>query len=160
MIDQEARDALIDALRATPRQLRELIHERDDAALRRAAPGGGWGVVENFCHLRDIDALQLERVRRIVAEDDPWIPAVDETLWPIERDYAAQHPRIALEQFAENRAAFTHLLDSLPPDAWLRRGHHAELGDQTVRWYADHAIAHDATHVAQIRRLLAIDDGG
>jgi hypothetical protein len=154
MIDTEPTDTLVERLREFPNRLRSMIQGVSDQRLKRAAAGGGWGPVEMFCHLRDIDELLRGRVERILAEDDPFIPAVDETLWPIERDYSSQNPHIALEQFAENRAQFTRLLESLSPEQWLRSGHHAELGEQSVLWNAQDADKHDAVHAAQLERVL------
>ena len=154
MIDQDDIDLLLDRLREFPDRLRALTAGVEDDDLSRAAAGGGWGPVEVFCHLRDIEALFIERVGRILTEDDPFLPVVDETLWPIERDYAAQNARIALEQFAENRAKFTRMLSRLDSPDWHRRGHHAELGEQTVLWYARHAAEHDAVHEQHLRELL------
>ena len=155
MIDQDDIDLLLDRLREFPDRLRALTADVDDDDLSRAAAGGGWGPVEVFCHLRDIEELFIGRVGRILAEDEPFLPVVDETLWPIERDYAAQNARIALEQFAENRAQFTRMLSRLDPPEWHRRGHHAELGEQTVLWYARHAAEHDTVHEQHLRELLA-----
>jgi hypothetical protein len=155
MIDQEDIDQLLDNLREFPDRLRDLTANADDDELSRAAAGGGWGPVEIFCHLRDIEELFVERVGRILNEDEPILPVVDESLWPIERDYAAQNARVALEQFAEHRSQFTRLLSRLDPPDWHRRGHHTELGEQTVLWYARHAAEHDAVHEAQLRELLS-----
>jgi hypothetical protein len=146
---------LLDRLRDYPDFLRDLIAHASDEELTRAAPGGGWGVVEVICHLRDLDELFIERVSRMIHEDDPYMPAVDETLWPIERDYASQDPWEVLEEFAERREQFVQLLEGLRPEQWERRGYHEQLGEQTVRWYAEHAAEHDAEHAEHLRELLA-----
>jgi hypothetical protein len=155
MIDTEQTDDLLERLREFPNLLRSMIQGVSDQRLSRAAAGGGWGAVEMFCHLRDVDELLRQRVERILTEDHPFIPVVDETLWPIERDYSSQNPRVALEQFSENRAQFTRLLASLTPEQWLRSGHHAELGEQSVLWNAQHADQHDTVHEEQLERVLA-----
>ena len=155
MIDQDDIDHLLDRLREFPDRLRALITDASDDDLSRAAAGGGWGPVEIVCHLRDVEEVSIERVGRIVAEDDPFLPVVDETLWPIERDYAAQNARVVVEQFAEHRAEFTRMLSRLDPPDWHRRGHHAELGEQTVLWYARQTAEHDAGHEQHLHELLA-----
>ena len=154
VIDQDDIDQLLDHLRECPDRLRSIIADVPDDELSRAAAGGGWGPVEVFCHLRDLEELFIERVGRILTEDEPFLPVVDETLWPIERDYASQNARVALEQFAENRAQFTRMLSRLDSPDWLRRGDHAELGEQTVLWYAHHAADHDSQHEQQLRELV------
>jgi hypothetical protein len=154
MIDSDDIERMLDSLREYPQRLRDIIVDRDDATLCRAAADGGWGAVEIFCHLRDAEELFIGRVERILNEDEPYMPAVDETLWPIEREYDKQNPRVALDQFAEQRARFVSILSGLDSAQWQRRGHHAELGDQTVLWYARHALEHDAAHEQQLKLLL------
>ena len=154
MIDQSALDDLVDTLAAMPARLREVVSDASADELSRAAVGGGWGPVEVFCHLRDLENLFIERVTRILDEDDPYLQTVDETLWPIERDYAAQNPWQALEQFSEHRQDFVRILSGLDASQWLRRGYHQDNGEQTVLWYAQHAAEHDAMHEQQLRGLL------
>lgn len=157
MNDDQATAALLERLRSTPDRLRAIVAGTSDPDLTRAGAGGGWGPVEVFCHLRDIDDLFIERITRMLNEDDPFLQVVDETLWPIERDYASQDPRAALEEFAANRDELVGILAALTPREWERRGYHEESGEQTVRWYAAHAAEHDAMHEQQLCQLLAED---
>lgn len=145
---------LLAQMRVFPGELLELIEGCDDLELQRAAAGGGWGPVEIFCHLRDADSLAEERVQRILSEDDPYIPAVDETLWPIERDYASQNARAVLDEFDAIRQHFVTILEALTPEQLERRGYHEEHGEQTIRWYINDAIQHDASHRQQLRKVL------
>lgn len=147
-------DGIIASLGAFPDELRGMVDGRDDRELRRAAAGGGWGPVEIFCHLRDVDALFIERVERILDEDEPFVAAVDETLWPIERDYASQDPLNALGQFAANRARYVALLAGLTGEQLERRGHHEVLGEQTISWHARHTAEHDDVHRRQLATVL------
>lgn len=145
---------IVTRLAAFPKELQDLIDGRDDHELRRAAAGGGWGPVEVFCHLRDLDALFVERVERILHEDEPYFPEVDETLWPIERDYASQDPRRALDEFAANRARYVGLLEGLTPEQLDRHAHQELRGDETALWYVLHAVDHDAVHRQQLVAAL------
>lgn len=154
MIDSDDIEQMLDSLQEYPQRLRDIISACDDTMLSRAAADGGWGAVEIFCHLRDIEELIVERVNRILTEDEPFMPSVDETLWPIEREYDSQPPREALAQFASYRSTFVEMLRDLDSAQWHRRGHHADLGDQTVLWYAQRAHEHDAEHLLQLQALL------
>lgn len=154
MIDTEQRDELLDRLRATPARLAALVDGIEDAALKRAAPDGGWGAVEIFCHLRDWDDIYHERIQRLVAEDEPTIQAIDDTLWPIEREYHLQDPRVALADFTSRRARLVDFLDHLRGSDWLRGGQHPYYGRQSVAWYATHAADHDREHITQLAALV------
>lgn len=155
MIDQEDIDQMLDGLREFPDRLRALIADCSDDDLSRAAAGGGWGPVEIFCHLRDIEELAIARVKRMLAENEPYMPDVDESLWPIERNYVSQNARVALEQFTEHRAEFTRLLSSIDSAAWHRRGYHSERGEQTIMKYTLFISDHDTLHETQLRESLA-----
>jgi hypothetical protein len=154
MIDSELRDELLDRLRATPARMRTMVDGMNDATLRRAGPDGGWGAVEIFCHLRDWDEIYTERIERLLDEDEPTIPAVDDTLWPIEREYHNQNPRKALDEFAAGRTRLVEILNTLRAGEWLRGGHHPYYGRQTIAWYAEHCADHDQEHIEQLRTLL------
>lgn len=154
MIDYDEIESLLDALADHPHQLHALSAGLDDATLTRASPGGQWGPVEIFCHLRDLEELFIERVELVLREDNPHLVEVDESLWPIERDYAGQDPHRALDAFSRRREQFVRLLSPLDAAQWHRFGTHQTNGRQSVLWYAQHAVEHDQTHIAQLREIV------
>lgn len=159
-IDTESRDKLIDDLAEYPARLHELVADPDDDALTRAGPEGSWGVVEVLCHLRDWERIYLERLQRIVDEDEPTFESVDDSLWPIDRDYHAQDPRKVLERFSELRAKLVSLLEGLNAGDWAREGHMPRHGNITIGWYAERIARHDADHLAQVRKALRVEAVG
>lgn len=157
-IDSEARDALVDTLAEQPARLHELITSVEDADLTRAGPEGSWGVVEVLCHLRDWEKIFLARVKRIMDEDDPTFESIDDSLWPIDRDYHKQNPREVLEDFAEQRSKLVDILMELKVSDWARHGHAPRQGRVSINWYAEHIADHDAGHLKQIRQALRVED--
>jgi hypothetical protein len=155
VIDTEVREDLLDRLRVFPRLLNDEIDGVEHERLMRAGPGGGWGAVEVLCHLRDWDEIYITRIQRTLNEDEPFLPGVDDSLWPIERAYHEQDPRKALDAFAERRAKLLELLDTLDPAAWLRRGEHFNAGLRTISWFAEDICAHDQEHLEQLHAVLA-----
>jgi hypothetical protein len=156
VIDTQVREDWLDALADFPQQLRDLIDGVPVTTLTRAAPGGGWGAVEIFCHLRDWEAIYIERAERMLREREPQIMAVDDTLWPIERDYHAADPHAALREFAARRAQFVKSLGSISAADWQRGGHHSQAGWITITWLVERAAEHDAESLAQLRALPGI----
>ncbi len=146
---------LIAALAAFPDDIARLIAGRSVEALKRPASDGGWGVVENLCHLRDWEQIFLDRARAIVEQERPELPAFDDELWAIERDYRGQDPSRVFDQFRQLRRSLVTLLEGLPAEAWQRQGVHADLGPITLEGLVERVIAHDQEHVAQIREALA-----
>lgn len=157
-IDTESRDKLIDALVEYPARLHELITGADDDELTRAGPEGSWGVVEVLCHLRDWERIYVQRVQRMIQEEDPTFETVDDSLWPIDRDYHAQDPHDVLEDFAEHRSKLVDLLEDLNMAEWAREGHVPRRGRVTIGWYAEFIAEHDRDHLQQVRQALRVED--
>ena len=147
-------DVLLAELAAFPDELAVLWAGHAAESLVRPASDGGWGVVENLCHLRDWEEIFLARVKAVIDQERPELPAYDDELWPIERDYRGQQPDRVFEQFRETRRRLVALLAALPEDAWQRVGHHALRGEVTVRWLVDTLRAHGEEHRSQIREAL------
>lgn len=156
-IDAEEREALVDAMRAYPRLLADLIDNASDDELRRAGPGGSWGVVEVLCYLRDSEEVFIARMTRMLTESNPTLPVVEDSLWPIDRDYLGQDPDEVLEEFTALRKNATEILMSASLADWGRSGKHPHLGQISVRDYAEHVANRDAQHLQQIRVALRLD---
>lgn len=152
---KRTRDAILLALSATSDDLARIVKDRTVEDLLRPSRDGGWGVVEVLAHLRDWEEVFLERLTRSVAEDHPFLPAPDDELWPIERDYRGQDPAQTLDRFRELRAETLAFLHGLPAAAWDRRAEHGVFGDVTILWLADHICDHDSEHKEQARDALA-----
>jgi hypothetical protein len=150
-----SREAILSALTAFPEELGRLINGQPPEALMRPGSDGGWGVIEILCHLRDWEEIYLDRAQAIVQQDRPHLPAFDDELWAIERDYRGQAPQQTFEQFRELRRQLVELLQSLPAEGWARVGDHAHHGEISIQWLANHIVNHDEEHLTQARDALA-----
>jgi len=150
-MDLAARDALIEKYRSGVSAVEDALRGADDAALDRRPAPGEWTAREVAHHLADSETMSSIRLRRLIAEDEPLIPAYDEQEFARRLHY--DRPIAAsVTLFAAVRTANLSLLDALREDEWRRVGTHSEDGPYSVeRWleiYADHG--HD--HADQIRR--------
>ena len=150
-MDLAARDARIEKYRSGVSAVEDALRGADDAALDRRPAPGEWTAREVAHHLADSETMSSIRLRRLIAEDEPLIPAYDEQEFARRLHY--DRPIAAsVTLFAAVRTANLSLLDALREDEWRRVGTHSEDGPYSVeRWleiYADHG--HD--HADQIRR--------
>lgn len=153
---RRSREQILEDLTGFPDDLRRLLFSAHvDDALYRPGSDGGWGIVEILPHLRDWEEIYLERARRIVEEENPDLPGVDDALWPIERDYRGQDPREVFDDFSDLRQEHIDLLLELPPEAWSRTGEHSLYGPMTLGWMEDYVCDHDSEHLDQAREVLA-----
>ena len=153
---KRARDEIIEELASFPDEFERIIlRGKEQEDLRKPASDGGWGVVEILPHLRDWEAIYLERARRIVNDDHPHLSSYDDTLWSIERDYRGQDPHQVFAELRGLRAELVEFLSALSPEAWTRTGQHGYYGDITLAWLCDHICEHDHEHLEQSRDALA-----
>ena len=105
-------------------------------------------------HLRDIDVDGYEqRVLRILAEENPFLPDVDGAKLAAERDYNAQPVTPALEAFAESRARSIARLRALSDADFERTGELEGVGRVTLRELLQRWLEHDAGHVKEMEAL-------
>jgi hypothetical protein len=119
--------------------------------LDRRPPGSDWTAREIAHHLADSETTAYVRLRRLIAEDNPFLPDYDEEEFARRLHY--DRPiEPSLEVLRAVRAASLQLLESLTPTEWDRSGTHSVAGlysvDDWLRTYANHS--HD--HADQIRR--------
>jgi len=153
--DPSAERRLLQEVAGFPEALARLLAGVPADALRRPASDGGWGVVEILCHLRDWESVFVDRVRRVLDEDEPELPAYDDSLWEIERDYRGQDPSEVLAEFDALRARLVDMLAGLDEAGWRRVGVHAINGPVDVVWLVSHLQEHSRDHLQQAREALA-----
>jgi hypothetical protein len=105
-----------------------------------------WGVRTIVCHLADTEMVLAMRLRQVIAEDNPEMPAMDQNLWAERLDYGKRKLSQALDTFRRTRAENYELLKDLPEKTFARTGRHSERGVVTLldllRTYAEHAEQH------------------
>jgi hypothetical protein len=112
-----------------------------------------WSVRDVIHHLEDAELTGAVRLRRLLTEDTPFLPAFDEEVYRQRLAYAARPIEPALAAVRGAHATTAELLDRLAVEDWARAGTHSEEGPYPVeRWLAFHA-AHTHEHAAQIRQL-------
>lgn len=150
----------IERLAEMPAFLEGALSGRSDAALRqRTAAGGDFSLVEQACHLRDLEREgYLVRVRRILAEEGPGLAGFDGDTIARERDYASQDAGAAARDFALARRELIASLAALAPAQLCRTavfgGKSITLAD-LVSMIADH----DHGHREEIRLLVESLEG-
>lgn len=152
MIDE--REEILKALRAGPLLLRRLVRDIPDDVLRARPEPGEWAIVEVVAHLADTDERSLARIRRMLAEDEPFLDPYDPAALAEERGYLQMDLAEQLARLAAIRAEHVALLESLDDAGWQSTGMHGEHGRITVQSLAAHTAGEDADHLAQIARLI------
>jgi len=117
-----------------------------------AAPGQ-WSVRQIIAHLADSELVCAQRIRQIVAEENPTIVAFDQDAWTRNLDYARRKPKQSLESFRRLRAENYELLKGLPETAYARTGNHSQRGSITLRFQVELLAQHAESHARQMQAV-------
>ena len=107
---------------------------------------GTWSIQEIVIHLMDSDLVAADRMKRVIAMENPILIGYDETafiekLFPNELSAAD-----AMTVFDLNRRMLAKTLKKLPPETFARTGEHNERGTVTLggilKSYVDHLDHH------------------
>lgn len=122
-----------------------------------AGSRGSWTIQQIIMHLMDSDLIASDRMKRIIAEDNPRLIGYDENRFAERLAYDELDATAACEIFRLNRVLTAALLRSLPPEAFARTGEHNERGRLTlaslVHGYIRH-LDHHMDFLREKRRLM------
>ena len=146
--------ALLTFLDETPNQLAKSTSGLSNAELRFQNSPDQFSVLENICHLRDLE-LQgyTPRVRRILAEPDPALADFDGARVAAESSYSNEQPGLALQAFQTARRENVEVLRALTEGQMNREGTLAGVGTITLRRLAEMMREHDEGHLEDLRVL-------
>src|SRR5687767_14928824 len=145
---------LIDTLTQTPETVAGLVKDLSRPELRVKNSPGAFSVIENVCHLRDIEIEgYAARISRILREDNPLLPDIDGGRLAIEREYHSQNLPEALQAFAEARKQNTQTLRGLVTEQLDRGGTLEGVGSVTIRGLLLMMRDHDADHLNELSSL-------
>jgi uncharacterized damage-inducible protein DinB len=99
----------------------------------KSRPGpGAWSIAELTAHMADSDLVATDRMKRVIAEENPTLLAYDENAW-IEKlrsnDMPVDESAIL---FDTNRRWVTRILRNCSEQDFARFGNHSEKGRMTL----------------------------
>jgi len=147
-------DDILKHLSRSPERLRELLSDVPSAAFNYKPAEEQFSILENVCHLRDIEVEGYsKRIRRIIDEDNPELPDIDGARLAIERDYNHQDLSNAVTAFVEARNHNLALLEQIDSQTLSRSGNLQGVGTVTLRKLLEMMAEHDEGHMEELRNL-------
>jgi uncharacterized damage-inducible protein DinB len=138
---------LIEDYAACAPRLRQAVAglSREDLVAR---PGPGkWSILELVLHLTDSDCISIDRMKRMLTEDNPALLYADESAYVEGLFSHEQSLEDALTYFDIGRRQFARVLRKLPDEAFDRRGTHNRRGTVTVGGMVKDYIGHVDHHL-------------
>src|SRR5688500_15878424 len=122
---------------------------RDDLLSVPAADAnvGLWSIQQVVLHCMDSDLVSTDRLKRMIAEDNPRLIGYDESKFAKNLFYEQQDAEQAAAIVDMSRRLFANVLRRLPAGAWNRKGTHNERGEITVGSYLKATVDHLEHHL-------------
>lgn len=147
---------LLTTLSNTPNEVASLVKDVPLQSLIVRPSPHEFSLLENVCHLRDIEIEGYTvRIRRILNEDEPQLADVDGARLAIERDYNRENLNEALAAFTAARQQNLSILNETEGQ-FERTGVMEGLGKITLRKLLEMMTEHDGGHLDEISRNVRL----
>ena len=93
---------------------------------------GAWSISEVVAHMLDSDLVGIERMKRVIAEENPTLQAYNENAWIDRLDSRSMPMGEAASLFAANRKWMARVLRNVAEADFARSGLHTEDGPKTL----------------------------
>lgn len=116
-----------------PKQLRQAVAgiSREQALARPIA--GKWSTLEVVAHLADFEPIFADRMKRVIAEENPTLMGADEKNFTAHLCYHDRDLQEELQIIEATRSQMARILRKLPDSALQRVGKHSERGPKTLQ---------------------------
>lgn len=112
-----------------------------------------WSVKEVLCHLRDADRIYVQRIQRMLQEDEPVLQAFRPENLARENHYQEQNWQNIFREFMTARQDLIATFQQLRPNQWYRAGMHQELGRINMFDIVQTITDHTKLHLEQVQKL-------
>ena len=129
-------------VRANARAWLELLGA--DGVATRTRPDR-WSVLEYACHVQDVHQVFHERLQSMLETDEPRFAGWDQDATAAQGGYAERQPTVVGPGLVAAAYAVADLYDSVPDDAWGRRGFRSDGSEFTVESLGRYHL-HDVVH--------------
>jgi uncharacterized damage-inducible protein DinB len=143
-------DDLIADYLAGPQKLRAAVAGLNREQLRAQPVAGKWSTHQCVCHIADFEPVYLDRIKRVIAQDEPTMFGGDPDLFAAKLYYDARDTEAELQLIAACRAHLGAILKQLAPADFQRTGIHNEAGPLTLEKLLRNVTNHIPHHIAFI----------
>lgn len=111
-----------------------------------------WSIKEVVIHVCDAEMVAIDRMKRIISEDNPLLFKFDPDAWASRLNYQSLDMQSYLTMFGALRSSMSVVLSGLSDEDWQRTGVHNIAGKQTLQDVVSMFVGHVDRHIQQIER--------
>lgn len=138
---------VVDRYAAGPELLRTSLDGLSAEQLRTPAPPGAWSPLQVVCHIADFETIYADRIKRVLAEQEPLLLSGDPDLFAASLSYGDRNVEEELTLIAAQRGQLGRILRSRPAADFQRRGRHSVDGPMTILQLLKNVGNHIPHHV-------------
>jgi hypothetical protein len=154
-----SQEALIERYLRGPDHLQWRVRDMSPEQLRARPVPDRWSTLEVACHVVDSDGIMADRMKRIIADDEPPLLNAEESLWVARLCCHERDIQEELALLAHIRGQMARILHHVPEGAFARRGIHNVAGPltlaQILQTATDH-LEHHARFIDEKRAALGL----
>ena len=137
----------IDAYLAGSETLRRAVQGMSDQQLDAAPIPGKWSTRQVVCHIADFELVYADRMKRVIAENEPTFFGGDPDTFAAGLAYAQRDVNEELQLIDSVRRQMTRILRTLSESDFDRIGNHSEAGLMTLATLLQGITGHLTHHV-------------
>ena len=138
---------LIDNYLDGPQLLRKAVAGMSEEQLLARPIPGKWSTLEVICHLADFEIVFADRIKRVIAENEPTLFGGNPDLFAARLACQQRNPEEELLLVALIRQQVARILRTLNAEDFQRRGIHSESGPLTLETLVQRITGHIPHHV-------------
>ncbi len=145
--------SLTERLKSQHKTIAAIILQLNNRQIQSRPVRDKWSIHENIAHLARYQPLFLDRMRKIIAIDEPEFgqyKADDDDEFEI---YCAFTTYELLKKISIDRETIYHLISALPSDKLERAGFHPKYGRLTILEWTEFFLLHEAHHLFAVFQL-------
>jgi len=125
----------------------------DDQLRERPSPNA-WSLHELAMHLCEVQDVFIERVARILVEEEPAIAPFEPDQARQDGLYFTENFKKRLAEFEAQRQTFVSLLQSLSDKQWKQEGVHPQMMHYTIEKCTEALMRHEEHHLYQMYNIF------
>jgi uncharacterized damage-inducible protein DinB len=141
---------MIDEYLAGPDLLRQAVAGMSVEELDARPVPGKWSTRQVVCHIADFEPIYADRMKRVIAEDQPTFFGGDPDVFAASLAYDNRAVEDEIELVSVVRRNMAAILRTISDDAFQRTGNHSEDGSLSLETLLRRITAHIPHHARLI----------
>jgi len=137
------------------KSLLDLIDGLSDDQIRRQIIPGKWSIFENIVHLQTYQHASINRIRRILSENDPSFERYTAEADPLFLDNCTRSTREIMQDMLSVRKEFSAGILAFTETDVKKTGRHPAYGKMDLIQWLNFFLLHEAHHLFTVFKLAA-----